>query len=425
MTDRLSIETSLVAHALQEPRGYVEAVALGVTPSLFSDDALRAIWSLLGASVAESEMVPHLLKIENGLTRLNEVTAETYRSTRPVALAAASASRLVQAHEKTWVLSQLTDLERVIHTDCDLEKLGKIANEMAARLLDRKKKRARSWYEIGEEWVSSMEEGRKPVQVGFGIPVQDKFLNNFLGGELVLVAARPGEGKTAWAIQLAQYTAKLGTAVHFLTGELKEFELRSRGASQETGIDGQTLRGNDLDPWHADALRASNLQWKDRPLYAEEMGYTRTSDEIVNGIRRAFMGGAKVIIIDYVGLVGGGKFRSRHEEMADLSRRLKLVAQEAGGVIIALAQLNRASVTEKKQGKLNLSHLAESDQFGRDADMVFLFSRKDDGTTDTTITIAKNRNGPIGEFALAFSGRTTQFTHEVEIRQEESRSSLF
>jgi replicative DNA helicase len=420
---RIDLETQLVAYSLQDDRGYAEAMTLGVTPTLFTNEALRAIWSLIGANVALEDMPSALMSIDGGMTTFIQVTSEVYRQSQAHALAKHTAQELVTMDERAWVLEQMRHMENAIAKGEPMQVIGKITNDISARLLDKQRKRPKSRYQVCLEYLKEKKEGKRgPVKMGFGIPIQDEFLSNILPGELIIVAGRSGEGKTAWALQLAQETAKRGTPVQFITGEMQDKELYCRMDSQELGISGKTLRGATLPEIVEARIRENNEHWRDRKLDIEPMGDERTGDDIVNCIKRAFLSGVQVVVIDYVGLVSGGKFRSRHEEMADLSRRLKLVASSTGGVVVALAQLNRNAVQDKKQGDLNLSHLAESDQFGRDSELVFMLSKKDDGSGHTTVFIAKNRHGQTGKFALQYDGETTKFIGEIPIYNENDSS---
>lgn len=412
---RLDLETQLVAYSLQDARGYAEALTLGVTPTHFSDDALRALWSLIGASVPVEDMLVQLKGIEGAFERFNRVTSFEFATTQnPAAYVRAAAKELLETVERGWTLNQLRDIETAIAKGHPLSDVGKIANDIAARLLDKQTKRPKTRYEVGQKYLAEKAANKlRPVPLAFGIEVVDRLLSNVLPGEFILIAARAGEGKTVWATQMAQKSALIGAKVQIITGEMRDVELYCRMVSQQIGIDGKTLRQGTLPSHVTEALERENQRWEGVPLTIEQMGSSRTGDDLINSIKRAFLSGIQVVVIDYVGLVGGGRFRSRHEEMADMSRKLKLVASETGGVVVALAQLNRAAVTDRKQGDLNLSHLAESDGFARDSELVFMLSQKDDGSGHTTVVIAKNRHGERGKFFLQFDGKTTQFTEEI------------
>lgn len=423
---RLDLETQLVGYSLINGRGYAEALTLGVTPTHFSDAALRAIWSLLGASVPVEDMLGHLKGIEGAFDRFNAVTSSQFYSSTPESWVRNAAKSLIALTETAWVLEQMRHMENAIAKGEELSEVGKVANDIAGRLLDKRSKKPKTRYEVGQQYLKEKAEGkRRPVPLAFGVPIQDSYLSNTLPGEFIMIAARAGEGKTAWALQLAQQSAKLGTSVLFITGEMQDVELYCRMASQETGVDGRTLRQAELPAHVHHTIEVENRGWEGIPLLIEPMGSARTGDDLIASIKRAFLSGTQVVIIDYVGLIGGGKFRSRHEEMADMSRKLKLVASDTGGVVVALAQLNRNAVLDKKQGDLNLSHLAESDQFGRDSELVIMLSQKDDGSGHTTVFIAKNRHGQKGKFGMQFNGKTTQFIGEIPLNTERNDEDIF
>jgi len=250
------------------------------------------------------------------------------------------------------------------------------------------------------------------------IPVQDYALQNILGGELVVVAARNGHGKTAWALQVAQESAKAGTRVLFITAEMPRDQLVARMQSQETGINGRDLRVDTLEPYHLKKLEEENMAWADRQLCIEEMGRERTGQDLCNIVRRAFIRGFQVVIIDYVGKIRGGKFNSRRDEMEDLASSLKMEAQKGKGVVIALAQLNRAAATEKKDKEIDTAYIADSDAWGREADFVQFISQQDDDRSVAHVSITKARHGEPGKFALQFNGAITRFVGEAKVYEQ-------
>lgn len=422
MNERHTIETQLVAYAVQQPRGYVEAVALGIAPSHFSDEALRAIWSLYGASLDIGAIAGPIQQIPNGFNRYMEILKEDYRTSQSVAMAKVTAQSLLNLHEWAWVESEWAELERAYRLQTDLNKLGEACNQIASRLLEKKTSKAVTRYEAGLAFIESKKTPlADPVRLAINVPVQDHVLRNILPGEMVVVAARAGHGKTAWALQVAQESAKLGTKVLFITGEMRASELYARMASQETGINGRELRTDDLEPWHLDQLAAENEKWKNRTLVIEDMGKERTGRDVCNMIRRGFMSGFQVVIVDYVGKVRGGKFFSRHAEMEDLATCMKAEAVNGNGVVIALAQLNRAASTEKKDKEIDTAYIADSDAWGREADFVQFLSQHDDDRRVTHVSVTKARHGEPVKFALQFNGGITRFVGEAHIAPQQPK----
>jgi archaellum biogenesis ATPase FlaH len=416
MTTRTDIETRLVAYSLQDERGYAEAMTLGVTPTLFTEAPLRAIWSLIGALVPTEEMPKALMGTQGGLEAFNRVLSCDYLTSQPVPFAKHAAEELIAANERDWYQERMGRLALLTAKGWDQVAIGRIHSEITERLLEKKRERSVSRFQAGQEFLAKKREPlADPVRLRMNIPVQDYALENILGGELVVVASRNGHGKTAWALQVAQESAKVGTRVLFITAEMPRDELVARMQSQETGINGRDLRVDTLAPYHLERLEKENADWAFRPLNIEEMGRERTGQDVCNVVRRAFIRGFQVVIIDYVGKIKGGKFNSRRDEMEDLASSLKMEAQKGKGVVIALAQLNRAAATEKKDKEIDTAYIADSDAWGREADFVQFISQQDDDRSIAHVSITKARHGEPGKFALQFNGAITRFVGEVKV----------
>jgi archaellum biogenesis ATPase FlaH len=424
MTIRQEIETRLVAYSLQDERGYAEAMGLGVTPLHFTEGPLRAIWSLIGALTPIEEMPKELSGTEGWSKAFDRVLSADFSTSQPVPFAKHAAEELLAANEKAWHQEQLRKIEDILAKGWDQTAIAKIHNNITERLLEKKKERCVSRFEAGKEFIAKKKEPlADPVRLRLNIPVQDYALQNILGGELVVVAARNGHGKTAWALQVAQESAKVGTRVLFITAEMPRDQLVARMQSQETGINGRDLRVDTLEPFHLKKLEEENLSWADRELHIEEMGRERTGQDLCNIVRRAFIRGFQVVIIDYVGKIRGGKFNSRRDEMEDLASSLKMEAQKGKGVVIALAQLNRAAATEKKDKEIDTAYIADSDAWGREADFVQFISQQDDDRSVAHVSITKARHGEPSKFALQFNGAITRFVGEAKVFQQPKKGS--
>lgn len=238
--------------------------------------------------------------------------------------------------------------------------------------------------------------------------------------DLVLIAARPSMGKTAFVLNIAQYVAfhsKLCTAIFSL--EMSKEQLVNRLFSLEAHVDAQALRtGNMSDSdWEkliegADIIGNSELIIDDTPgitvsaLRSKCRKYKLEHD-------------LKLVIIDYLQLMGGSSGRSnesRQQEVSDISRSLKAVARELNVPVIALSQLSRA-VEQRPDHRPMLSDLRDSGAIEQDADVVMFIYRDDYYHPDTElkgiseINIAKQRNGPIGTVQLAWLPEYTKFAN--------------
>ncbi len=236
--------------------------------------------------------------------------------------------------------------------------------------------------------------------------------------DLILVAARPSMGKTAFVLNIAQYTAfhsDLATAVFSL--EMSKEQLVNRLFSLESRVDAQVLRNGNLSDaeWEkliegAGTIGRSKLIIDDTPgISITELRSKCRKYKLEHDIR--------LVIIDYLQLMSGnGKTDSRQQEISEISRALKALARELHVPVIALSQLSRA-VEQRPDHRPMLSDLRESGAIEQDADVVMFIYRDDYYNKDTDrkniaeVIIAKQRNGPIGTVNLVWLPQYTKFAN--------------
>ena len=236
--------------------------------------------------------------------------------------------------------------------------------------------------------------------------------------DLILVAARPSMGKTAFVLNIAQHVAfKQNRTVAIFSLEMSKEQLVNRLFSLESYVDAQLLRTGNLkdSDWEkliegAGTIGRSNLIIDDTPgISISEMRSKCRKYKLEHNLG--------IIMIDYLQLMSGsGKSDSRQQEISDISRSLKALAREIDVPVIALSQLSRA-VEQRPDHRPMLSDLRESGAIEQDADVVMFIYRDDYYHKDTEkkdiaeIIIAKQRNGPIGTVELVWLPRYTQFVN--------------
>ena len=236
--------------------------------------------------------------------------------------------------------------------------------------------------------------------------------------DLILVAARPSMGKTAFVLNIAQYIAfKAKKAVAIFSLEMSKEQLVNRLFALESRVDAQKLRtGNLIDvEWSrliegAGIVGESNLIIDDTPgISISELRSKCRKYKIEHDIG--------IVIIDYLQLMSGsGKSDSRQQEISDISRSLKALARELNVPVVALSQLSRA-VEQRPDHRPMLSDLRESGAIEQDADVVMFIYRDDYYHKDTEekniaeIIVAKQRNGPIGTVKLVWLPNYTKFVN--------------
>ena len=237
--------------------------------------------------------------------------------------------------------------------------------------------------------------------------------------DLVLIAARPSMGKTAFVLNIAQHVAfKLEQTVAIFSLEMSKEQLVNRLFSLESKVDAQKLRTGNLsdNDWEklietAGVIGKSNLIIDDTPGI--------TIGDMRSKCRKYKLEyNLQMIIIDYLQLMSGsgGRNDSRQQEISDISRSLKALARELSVPVLALSQLSRA-VEQRPDHRPMLSDLRESGAIEQDADVVMFIYRDDYYNKDTEkkgiaeIIVAKQRNGPIGTTELVWLPEYTKFAN--------------
>ena len=237
--------------------------------------------------------------------------------------------------------------------------------------------------------------------------------------DLILVAARPSMGKTAFVLNVAQHVAfKEGVTTAIFSLEMSKVQLVNRLLSLESKVDSQAIRTGNLSDsdWEkliegAGTIGNSNLIIDDTPgISISELRSKCRKFKLEHNLG--------LVIIDYLQLMtGNGKTDSRQQEISDISRSLKALAREINAPVIALSQLSRA-VEQRPEHRPMLSDLRESGAIEQDADVVMFIYRDDYYNKDTElkniaeIIIAKQRNGPIGTVNLVWLPNYTKFANK-------------
>ena len=237
--------------------------------------------------------------------------------------------------------------------------------------------------------------------------------------DLILIAARPSMGKTAFVLNLAQYIAvrnKVPTAIFSL--EMSKDQLVNRILSMASKVDSQSMRTGNLSGADWEKLVESAGIISEAPLMIDDTPGISIADLRSKCRKFKLEQGLGLVIIDYLQLMSGGRHsESRQQEISEISRSLKALAREINAPVIALSQLSRACETRPDHRPM-LSDLRESGAIEQDADVVMFIYRDDYYNKDTDkkgiseIIIAKQRNGPIGTVELVWLPDYTKFANK-------------
>ena len=256
--------------------------------------------------------------------------------------------------------------------------------------------------------------------IATGFTDLDYDTSGFQPSDLILIAARPSMGKTAFALNIAEYMAfRNNVTAAIFSLEMSKEQLVNRLFAMEYNVEAQNLRTGKMSDgdWEAlidsaDLIGGSNLIIDDTPgISVQEMRSKCRKYKMEHNLG--------IIFIDYLQLMSGGGTRgseSRQQEISDISRSLKALAREINVPVVALSQLSRA-VEQRPDHRPMLSDLRESGAIEQDADMVMFIYRDDYYNHDTEkkgiaeIIIAKQRNGPIGTVELLWMPQFTKFAN--------------
>ena len=251
----------------------------------------------------------------------------------------------------------------------------------------------------------------------------DRMTTGWQGSDLVIVAARPSMGKTAFAVNMVEHAVMTGGSVLVFSMEMPSEQIVMRMLSSLGRIDQTRLRTGDLKDEDWDRFASAVSQLKDKKLYIDDTA-ALTPGEVRSRARRVARetGGLDMVMVDYLQLMRTAKeSENRATEISEISRSLKALAKEMKCPVVALSQLNRQLESRPDKRPMN-SDLRESGAIEQDADVI-LFIYRDEVYNENTedlgiaeIIIGKQRNGPIGKVRLKFTGNLTKFedlAHEM------------
>jgi replicative DNA helicase len=266
----------------------------------------------------------------------------------------------------------------------------------------------------------------------------DKMTSGLQKGELIIIAARPSMGKTAWAINIAQNAAiKSRAVVAIFSLEMSKESLLRRMLASEAWVDQRKLQTGFLGRDDQQKLNNALERLIESKMFVDDTPGISLAEMRAKArrLKQTHGGQLDLIVVDYLQLMtaslpsqGGKRFESRTQEVSAISRGLKALAKEMDVPVIALSQLSRATERRGDDKKPLLSDLRESGSIEQDADVVAFIHRepyynRDQEMTDAEkaqaeIIIAKQRNGPTGSAPLAFLSQYTRFENLDMVHHE-------
>lgn len=251
--------------------------------------------------------------------------------------------------------------------------------------------------------------------ISSGYPDLDEVTAGFQNSEMIIIAARPSVGKTAFALNLIRNIAvDEKMTVLFCSLEQSRVEIVERLLCSHALVDAQKLRKGLMNAEDMERLIASSGVMRNAKIFIDDSPGQGMLRIAANARRLKLRNDLKIVVIDYLQLIEPENRRDpRQEQVAQISRRLKGLARELSIPVIALAQVNRSS-EDRQDHKPRLSDLRESGSIEQDADTVMLLHRPErfepgqhEGLTE--VIIGKQRNGPVGEITLTFNKNMMRF----------------
>jgi replicative DNA helicase len=244
----------------------------------------------------------------------------------------------------------------------------------------------------------------------------DRLLNGLQPGQLIMLAARPGMGKSTLGLDFARAAAiKNNATAAVFSLEMGRNEIVMRLLSSESSIGLTAMRSGKMNEadWQKLARKMSNVS--NAPLFIDDSPNLTITEIRAKCRRLKQRHDLKLVVVDYLQLMTSGrKVESRQQEVSEFSRSLKLLAKELNVPVVAISQLNRGP-EQRTDKRPMLSDLRESGSLEQDSDVVILIHReehydKEARPGEADLIVAKHRNGPIATIQVSFQGHYSRFT---------------
>ena len=434
----LDVEEAVIGALLVEPSCVDEAVE-ELVPSCFYDEKNRMLFDAITKLVNEHEPVD-IYSVSTKLRQLGNLevvggTAQLVRLTQKIGAAAhiefyikvlkqkfiqrelitASYDILKASYDDGINVDDLIDMSQTKvynavqnNVKKDVEEIGSVINKAISD-------------------IEKMQEQTGLSGVPSGIATLDSITLGWQPSDLIILAARPSVGKTAFALNVARNAAvDFNIPVAVFSLEMPSIQLAKRMMVSETGFSAEKIKGGkklEDHEWTEMESRLRNLS--KAPLYIDDTPSLPVMEFRSKVKRLVKQKGVKLVVVDYLQLMQGpAELRGmREQEVAAISRTLKATAKEMEVPIIALSQLSRQAVQrgQTSNGRPQLNDLRESGSIEQDADMVLFIHRADyqnlgdpSDKGKTTLIIAKHRNGEIGDVDLYFRSEMVRFEDAKE-----------
>ncbi|KAB2904561.1 MAG: replicative DNA helicase [Anaerolineae bacterium] len=424
-------EEAVLGSVLINPDAFYEVAAFLIAEDFF---LLRNswVWEAMVRLNERSEVIEYLTVIEElrSQGRLNDIGGAAYItyliSNTPTSIHAEAYGRLVQ---RAAIRRRLLEAAEEINTiarqeDADINEVIDRAEGTLFRVTEQRSRKdlismqqALSDYYDRIEYLYTNQDEKLGVPTGF--MALDNLLGGFQKGDLIIIAARPGVGKTSLMLNMAMNATRSKARVAVFSLEMSTEQLIQRLVATETRINQQKLRLGQLNEHEWDLFVEATGSLGGLKMFLDDTPALSVM-QLRTKCRRLYReSGLDLVIVDYLQLMTtGGRVdgTNRVQEISHISRNLKEIAREINVPIVAGAQLSRA-VEQRTDKRPVLSDLRESGSIEQDADVVMfiyrdeMYNENTERPNEADIIVAKHRNGPTGQIELFFNKELTQFAN--------------
>lgn len=274
---------------------------------------------------------------------------------------------------------------------------------------------AEVWSQVIDRLQASVGKPEPPALLS-GLECLDRIGLVFVGGEITILAARPGVGKTSLATQIAMHHSRKGRTVLFASLEMRDESLSSRPLMAEAGINYQSIRTRGVDQMTVDDLRNAKDAMGELPLYVWAPGRVKVGAirSMAASVKQRH--GLRLLIVDYTSwIIPDDPRAQRRDQVGEIVKGLRSIAQRLDVPVLLLHQLNREGAGEKPQ----LTHLRESGCVEEDADIVAFIHPVESTPPQALVIVAKSRQGAKGEVSLLWHAPATRFSEIDEMPVED------
>jgi replicative DNA helicase len=429
LPQNLDAERSILGAILLDNHALNAAIE-NIKPEDFFLEQHRRVFNQMIA-LGESQQAIDLVTLTESLHRVGELEASG--GAPYLASLADGMPRVSNVEHYARIVREKALLRNLIHATHNIQQRALEGEEGADTILDNAES---SIFALAEDRVKAglipikdivrdnferlekiFREGKSITGVSTGYMELDKLLSGFQNSELLILAARPSQGKTALALNLAENIAiRSEKPVAVFSLEMSKESLLQRLVASVAQIDAHKFRTGHLSREDWRRMTEALGQISSAPLWIDDAGSTSVLEIGAKARRLKRDKGLSLLIVDYLQLITGrGRFNNRQEEVSSISRGLKGLAKELQIPVLVLSQLTRAP--EREERGPQLSDLRESGAIEQDADVVMFIYRPHWAKMDASpeerdqaeIQVAKQRNGPTDKVRFVFRSRLTRF----------------